>query len=568
MLQELLIRNLAVVEDAVIRFDHGLNVMTGSTGAGKSIILTAVDLLSGGRAKKSLLRKGAESLTVEGIFQWPENLIGIELSDLTKPAGGIVSIKRELKSDGRSRIWINGRVSSNQEAKKLTSFFLELHGQHRHQELLDPSNHIFKLDGSGPYTQLLDKCNRAIERYRGNWKRLNELRIGEKENREREDFFRFQLQELDNLGLEPDIDRDLSSKIKKLQNLHHHAKAIEESKYLLSKGDGSVLEKLAVIERLLSQLSDIDQSWEESRGQIGDIIISLGEIDRSIEYAMSDDDYGPEDLEQLQNLLASVQAAKRKFGMGCSDLVKKREELRSILRSMEDGSDEIIEASKDIEDSKKEILPLLERLSSERKKHAGSLDREITEELQGLGMKGALFKTDIRRIEIKAFLDDADELDLHSGGWDRVEFMIRTNVGEEIHPLSDVASGGELSRITLILKKLLVSKKGIPTLIFDEVDSGLGADLGAVVAEKMKELSGKYQIVCITHLPQVAAAGNQHILIRKIVHDKRTVATASVLDTQGRKIEIARMLGGKGDLREKLASELLDDGKSARSSAG
>ena len=162
MLQELLIRNLAVVEDAVIRFDYGLNVMTGSTGAGKSIILTAVDLLSGGRAKRSLLRKGAESLTVEGIFQLPGNLVGNELSDLIRPSEGTVSIKRELKADGRSRIWINNQVSSNQTAKKLTSFLLELHGQHRHQELLDPSKHIFKLDGSGPYTQLLDECNLSI----------------------------------------------------------------------------------------------------------------------------------------------------------------------------------------------------------------------------------------------------------------------------------------------------------------------------------------------------------------------------------------------------------------------
>ncbi|MBN2185718.1 MAG: DNA repair protein RecN [Candidatus Krumholzibacteriota bacterium] len=568
MLQELLIRNLAVVEDAVIRFDHGLNVMTGSTGAGKSIILTAVDLLSGGRAKRSLLRKDAESMTVEGIFRLEGISPGNELSDMISPIEATVSIKRELKSDGRSRIWINNQASSTQEAKKLTSLLLELHGQHRHQELLDPSKHIFRLDGSGAYTKLLDECNQAIERYRDNWKRLNELRSNEKENREREDFFRFQLRELDNLGLEPEIDKDLSTRIKKLQNMHHYARSVEEVKSLLSEEDGSVLEKLTLVEKLLNRLADIDQSWTESAEQIGEMIISLGEIGRSVDNVVSDDDIESEDLEELQNLLASIQGAKRKFGMECSDLVKKREELRAVLRSMEDGSDEIAEASKAIEKSKKEIIPLLERLSSERKKHAAEIDREITKELQGLGMKGALFKTDIKKVEIKALMDDADELDLHPGGWDRVEFMIRTNVGEEIHPLSDVASGGELSRITLIMKKLLVRKKGIPTLIFDEVDSGLGADLGAVVAEKMKELSEKYQIVCITHLPQVAAAGNQHILISKIVHDKRTVTKASVLDTQGRKIEIARMLGGKGDLREKLASELLDDGKSARSSAG
>ncbi|MBN2071249.1 MAG: DNA repair protein RecN [Candidatus Krumholzibacteriota bacterium] len=557
MLQELLIRNLAVVEDAAIIFDNGLNVITGSTGAGKSIILTAVDLLSGGRARKSLLRKGADKLCVEGRFLMPGkmDISGIPGIDI-KP-GSQVSVKREIGFDGRSRLWINDRTASNQDAKRLSEILLELNSQHRHQELLDPSSHIAQLDGSGPYVQLLERCDEAIELFRNRWKDLDALRKKERENREREDYFRFQLKQLDALGLDPGMDDQLATRIKKLENLHSHARSIEESRSLLSEGEGSILEKMSALERLLGKLSMIDQSWSDSKLEIEEMIISLEEIDRTLEHSESDDEDDPADLEYLQNRLAAIQSAKRKFATDFRGLIEKRDELRSSLRSLEDGSDEMIESSSMLQKAKEGLLPLLKRLSDERKKHAKSIDEEITMELQGLGMNGAVFKTSIKTVEIKAFIDGADELDLHPGGWDRVEFMIRTNVGEQMHPLSEVASGGELSRITLVLKRLLVRKKGIPTLIFDEIDSGLGADLGAVVAEKMEELADNYQIITITHLPQVAAAGNQHILIEKKVLGGRTITKASVLGKEERKIELARMLGGRGDLREKLASELL-----------
>lgn len=556
MLQVLRIRNLAVVEDAEIVFDKGLNVMTGSTGAGKSIILTAVDLLSGSRAKRSLLRKGAESLSVEGIFfdrrKIPET----------------ISIKREVASNGKSRVWINGKVASNLIARELTGTLLELHGQHRHQELLDPSNHIFKLDGSGGYSELINRCNSLIEKFKTYWKLLDHLRRNEKENSEREDFLRFQLCELDALKLEPGIDIDLEMRIKKLENLNDFASALKESGFLISYGDESILDKLSAAERAMDRLSSIDDKWGDIKERISEMMISLNEITREIESSASGLADEPQDIEDLQNRLAAIQRASRKFNINCDGLIKKQNSLSDILKTLKDGSDDIIEVSRKLENLKKELLPVLEELSLRRKEHAGRIDIEVTMELQSLGMKGALFRTDIDRMQINAFLEGSDELDLTPGGWDSVEFMIRTNVGEEIHSLSDVASGGELSRITLILKRLLVRERGIPTLIFDEVDSGLGADLGAVVADKMRELSERYQIICITHLPQVAAVGNQHILIRKSVKDGRTITTAMDLKGRKRTMELARMLGGVGDLQKKLASELLSKGKSARSSAG
>ncbi|MCK4235790.1 MAG: AAA family ATPase, partial [Candidatus Krumholzibacteria bacterium] len=243
MLSELRIRNLAVVEDAVIPFGGGLNVLTGSTGAGKSIILTAVELLSGSRARRSLLRSGAGSLTVEGVFEvpadWPlRECLGMGSSD------DCLSIKRELAAGGKSRIWINGMLSTNNAAREAVRSLLELHGQHRQQELLDQSNHILYLDAWGDYKDVLGKCMEMIERYRNLYGRMGDLLEKSKRHREEEDFLRFQLSELEGLNLEPDLDRKIERRIKLMENIHRYISGLEESRALLNEEDGSVLEKL------------------------------------------------------------------------------------------------------------------------------------------------------------------------------------------------------------------------------------------------------------------------------------------------------------------------------------
>ncbi|MCU0639742.1 MAG: AAA family ATPase [Candidatus Krumholzibacteria bacterium] len=522
MLEELKISNLAVVEDAAIEFAEGLNVMTGSTGAGKSIILAAVELLSGSRARKSFLRKGTMSLSVEGTFKTPD---GWRMKGKTGMEEGEnrLSIKREVKDDGRSRIWVNGMACTNTLAREVTDSLLELHGQHGHQELLDPSCHMRLLDASGDYGSILDES----------------------------------------AGYE-----DLERRIRRLENIHRYNAALEQSLILLSEGDEAVNGSLSSVEKALGSIGAIDEKWKEMAGMIAGMRISLQDMAREIERSIGGDADEREDLEELQDRLATIQRACRKYRLDCAGLVGKRDELSKVLHSLSGGSDDIAAARRELREAAGRLVPVLERLSERRKSHAASIDGEVTAELQLLGMEGAVFRTRIGRKEIKAFHEGCDEIDLGPGGLDDVEFMIRTNVGEEMHPLAEVASGGELSRITLVLKKLLVREKGIPTLVFDEIDSGLGADLGSVVAASMKQLSGRYQIICITHLPQVAAAGDQHILIKKDVRRGRTVTEAKVLSGDERKAELARMLGGKGILREKLATELLDDGKSARSSAG
>jgi len=557
MLREIRIRNLAIVEDAVIPFGAGLNVMTGSTGAGKSIILAAVELLSGSRAKKSLIRKGAENLVVEGIFtvgdRWPlREKLGMSRGEAE------LSIRRELSSDGRNRIWINGMRSTVSSAQDAARALLELHGQHRQQEFLDPASHILYLDAWGDYRELLGRSIEAIDRFERLSAHLMRLVAEDEEHRRREDYLRFQLAELDELRLEPGLDRKLESRIRQIENRQKFISALEGASGLLEGDEGGAVERLAAAVRSLESIASIDAAWRDAAAGLTSARISMQETARMITHALAQADDVSEDVEGLQQRLAGMQRAFRKHGLDCSGLLRKRDEIREILKSLEDGSTAVADARHARDAARNELAPLLEELSRARVRSASRLDRQVSGELQRLGMKGALFATRIERLENSAFKDDEHEIHLSPRGWDRVEFMIRTNVGEEMHPLADIASGGELSRITLVLKKLEIEEKSIPTLIFDEIDTGLGADLGGVVADRLDELSKRYQIVCITHLPQVAAKAGHHIRVAKQVKDERTIASARVLEGRERVAEIARMLGGKGKLREELAEELLE----------
>ena len=557
MLREIRIRNLAIVEDAVIPFGAGLNVMTGSTGAGKSIILAAVELLSGSRGKKSLIRKDAESLVVEGIFvvgdHWPlREKLGMNRGETE------LSIRRELAADGRNRIWINGMLSTVSSAQDAARALLELHGQHRQQEFLDPANHIRYLDAWGDYRELLARSMEAIDRYEKLVAHLRRLVAEDEEHHRREDYLRFQLAELEELKLEPGLDRKLESRIKQIENRQKFISALEGARGLLEGDGGGAVERLAAAVRSLESIASIDLAWGDAAAGLTSARISMQETARAITHALAEADDASDDAEDLQRRLAGMQRAFRKHGLDCSGLLHRRDEIREILKTLEDGSTAVSDAKRARDTARRELAPLLEELSRARMKNASRLDCEVTGELQRLGMKGALFATRIERLENSAFQDDEHQIHLSPRGWDRVEFMIRTNVGEEMHQLADIASGGELSRITLVLKKLEVEEKSIPTLIFDEIDTGLGADLGGVVADRLGELSKRYQIVCITHLPQVAAKAGHHIRVAKRVKDERTIVSAMVLEGRVRVAEIARMLGGKGKLREELAEELLD----------
>ena len=553
------IRNLAVVEDAVIPFGEGLNVITGSTGAGKSIILTAVELLSGGRARRGLIRKGADSLSIEGLFEVPVDWswraeLGLERGE------EVLSVRREVTVSGKSRIWLNGMLSTLAVARELMKSLFELHGQHRQQELLDPANHVRYLDSWGDYGELLERVGSLAERYNGSKRELSRLEEERRKHEEEKDYLRFQLEELERLDLTPGLEDELERKLSIQADIHTFVSNLESARSMISEGEGSALDRIGAAERLLGALLQKDGSWKEALEGLKEAGAALSDISRGIGHALSELEGEPEDIERLQDQLASIQRLRRKYRLSYDALLEKRDELRGILNRLEAGSDEIIEAERRLDAIRTELLPLLEELSERRTASAGELDGEVTAELESLGMKGALFETRVSRPENSAFLMADHRLDLPPGGWDEIEFRIRTNIGEDIHPLAEIASGGELSRITLVLKRLQAEERGIPILIFDEIDVGLGADLGGVIADRLKLLSGHYQIICITHLAQVASRASNHVRIEKRILNGRTVTNARRLSGDDRIEEIARMLGGEGELRERLAAELLTRG--------
>lgn len=567
MLEELSIRNMAVVEDVNIRFGDGLNVLTGSTGAGKSIILAAVDLLSGARARRSLVRGGADVLRIEGIFSIPR---GAPARERLGMDGGeeSLSIRREVRAGGRSRIWINGILSTNANAADIIGSLVELHGQRRQQELLDQSTHIACLDGRGEYDELLRRVRLLVGRFEEARSRLRRLERDAEEHRSREDFMRFQLEEIEQLDLETGTAADLEGRIAILSNRHRYLELLGRVEALLEGSNGSILDLLGEVESALREIGELDGGWREETAEMANARITLREIARDVGRAAGDAEESNDDLEELQGRLAAIQRLERKHGLDCAGLVEKREELRRILGDIDGGSVSIEEARREVRLAVERLGPLLDELTGRRKETARTLDRAVTAELVELGMKGARFRTSIEPLENSALHGSPHDIHLTAEGRDRVEFLIRTNVGEEMHPLAEIASGGELSRVTLVLKSLQAAKRSIPTLVFDEIDSGLGADLGRVVAGRLRELARRYQVVVITHLPQVAASASRHVKIEKRVHEGRTRTTAVPLDARDRVGEIARMLGGPGELRERLAAEMLEETTRARSSAG
>jgi DNA repair protein RecN (Recombination protein N) len=333
MICELRIKNLAIVEDTVLKFSRGLNVLTGSTGAGKSIILTAVSLLSGDRAKKSLIRKGTKNLLVEGVFKiqkdWPmKDILGIDIDE------DLLLIRRQINTNGNNRIWINGILSTNSTAKKTTGTLFELHGQHKQQELLNPDSHIDYLDSRGDYEYLLINCEKKVREFRKAHNELIDLKEKENKNREKKDFLEYQYKELRKLNLQPGLKDILKKKISKAENIHKFMSALQKSKNLLENSDGSVIDNLEKIRKELQSISSIDNKWEKTASRIDELVFGLNEVRREIEYSFESDPFEPEDLESLQEEIALIQSAERKYGKSYDELIKYRNHLGEILNNL------------------------------------------------------------------------------------------------------------------------------------------------------------------------------------------------------------------------------------------
>jgi DNA repair protein RecN (Recombination protein N) len=534
MLRFLAVRRLAVIDSIQVEFDAGLNVLTGETGAGKSILIEAVGLLLGGRASGDLVRTGEDAATIEAIFE----IDGKERL-----------VRREITAQGRSRAFIDGDLTTAGALKELAGRLIELHGQHEHQTLLDPTTHLSALDTYAGLDRLHAEVTSAWDALRDADGELRRLRAAIAERDARLDLLTFQLGELDKADPRPGEDEELGSLKQVLSSAERIERLCEESYGLLYEQDHAVLAALGGIWRRVGELAALDPVFEPYvdardgiKAQLEDLALHLRRYADSIEAS-------PARLQQVEERLALLERLKRKHGPTLADVIARRAAIRQELDELTAGADRIAEQEHERRRRADAYLAAAQALSRARRSAAVDFSTAMERLLGELAMSDT-------RFEVR-FSDPLPEPEWTADGIDRGEFFLSPNLGEDLRPLARIVSGGELSRVMLALKTLIASRRfgltadadrppggGAPGLIFDEVDAGIGGRVADVVGARLRALGSSFQVLCITHLPQIAAYADTHFLIEKQVEQGRTRTTVRRLDAEERVEEIGRMLGG------------------------
>jgi DNA repair protein RecN (Recombination protein N) len=555
MLRFLRIRHLAVIDSVEVEFDPGLNVLTGETGAGKSILVEAVGLLLGGRASGDLVRTGEDAATIEAIFE---------------SGGEELLVRREITSQGRSRAFINGALATAGALKDLSSRLIELHGQHEHQTLLDPSTHLSVIDTFGSLDALLVPTATAFGAMRASQDELARVRAAAAERDTRQDLITFQLGELDRAALksvapgEAGEDAELAAIRQVLASAERVERLCEESYASLYERDDAILAALGGVWRRVAELSELDPQFKPYLDARAGIKSQLEDLAGFLRKYADGIEASPARLQQVEERLALLERLKRKHGPTLADVVAKRDVLRRELADLERGDDRIAELERELGQARSAFLAAAGTLSKERRRIAKIFATALEALLGELAMGST-------RFEVR-FSEAAGEAAWHAGGIDAAEFFVSPNPGEDLRPLARIVSGGELSRIMLAIKTLTATSRhgfsdaadrppstSAPGLIFDEVDAGIGGRVADVVGRKLRALGSAFQVLCITHLPQIAAYSDTHFEIEKRVEAGRTRTTVRRLNEPGRVEELARMLGGEAitDGLRRSAREML-----------
>lgn len=559
MLCELKVENLALIESLHLHFDtdegNGLVVMTGETGAGKSIMLRAIKMLTGGRAQSDWVRNGAEQCVVEALFevndahrQFLDQLDGAGFGDDTT-----VIIKRVLSDKGRSRLYVNGSLATAKVVRELTDNLLNVASQHDQQQLLQPQLHLDFLDTLGEHWSERAEFSALYKTYRSRCDVLAELQQQEQDKEQKRDFVRFQLDEIEQAELQPGEDEELSSEKNRLKNADNLIKLSQDSYRSLST---TVLDQLNLIRKNMEQIVELDPEAgrlaEEMSGycfQAEDLAMQL----RHYRDALESDPYR---LEQVTARMDQIQGLKRKYGESIDAVLQFAEDARQELERLENLEIRLSDLQQEVAGLEQQLLNEAQKLSNKRHKTARHIEEAMAAELDSLAFDQAALQ--VSRREIEGTINE-----IGPAGWDKIEFYFSANPGEPARPLAKVASGGELSRLMLAFKCLLARRDMVETVIFDEVDAGIGGEAAEAVARKIQELAGHHQVFCITHLPQIAARGTDHYRVEKNVRNGRTLSSITMLSEGERQDEVARMLAGDSatDQAHAWARELLDNSR-------
>jgi len=559
MLRELHIKNLAVIDDLSIEFDKGLNVLTGETGAGKSIIISALSLALGERASNDLIRTGEKEAVIEAFFDIPSDLFGgPTLQHLNRMGIGIdegIILKRVIPLNGRTRAYINNYLATIQDLSSLGMTLIDIHGQYEHQSLLSPETQLRMLDTYGGLLDDAAVVRDLYERLTSIKRELQALTGEEKERTQRIDLLRYQVREIEGADLKVGEEEELLEEERVLSNALRLTELANKAYDILYLSDSSCITRLKGAISNLREIANIDGTALNALKCLEDALPLLEEASYFLRDYREGIDLSPERLDRVQERLHLIGTLKRKYGDSIQEILKYREDAEAELDRLEHSGQRLEELRTEIERLMHIFTEKAKRLSEKRKETAKRLDRQVTKELSTLSMPDSRFSTLIRHQEGN---DTIDGLRATPSGIDQVEFLISPNKGEELRPLSRIASGGELSRIMLALKGILSKGDNIPVLVFDEIDAGIGGMAAGAVARRLKELSADHQVICVTHLPQIASYADCHLRITKTSRGKRTFVRVERVESEERVRELARMLSGDiSNASLKHARELL-----------
>lgn len=553
MLSELSIKNFAIIESLTISFDKGLTVLSGETGAGKSIIIDAIHLLAGGRGSSEFVRHGEEKAEIEGLFQIENDHhplyiraqeFGIDVED------GMIVLRRDIYKSGKSVCRINGKLVTISILREMGGTLVDIHGQHEHQELMDETKHISLLDqfGGEAINEQLDEYGRVYRSYDKTLRNLKALSENEQQMAHRLDLISFQLEEIQKADLKLNEDEQLLEERSRLSNFEKIHESLNLS-YSALQGENKGLDWLGLAMNHLETAATIDTQYKELSESVTNSFYLLEDVIRSLRNEFGELEYDPEKMKEIDDRLNEINGLKRKYGKTIEEVLEYGAKIEEELDTLQNKESHIEQLQKELHSFQKDLAIEARELSNLRQKSAAVLTDWIHRELKELYMEKTVFEV--------RFTSDFGHFS--PSGVDKVEFFLSTNPGEPLKPLWKIASGGELSRIMLALKSIFSKHQGVTSIIFDEVDTGVSGRVAQAIAEKIYRVSIDSQVLCISHLPQVAAMADSHLYIAKEIRDGRTRTSVQKLDEHEKIKEIGRMISGVEitDLTKEHAKELI-----------
>jgi len=555
MIKFLRVRNLATIEDLEIRLDAGFSILTGETGSGKSIIIDAIRLVLGDKGAPDLVRTGKKEASVEAVFDVAK--APVDLGDFPAAEDGELLIQRQITDQGGAgKVYVNGVLVPVRKLKELGPRLVDIYGQNDHVFLLHLENHLRYLDSALDEPGLLRETALAAQGLRRLLQEKSELEAREKEREQRLDFVAFQAREIESARLRPGEDAELLREREILKNAEKIASLVDRALDIAYLRDDSLIPLLSRLQSVLGELAAYDASFEAFRTGLGEAAILLQDVADSLVRFKDRTSEAPEDPEAVEERLSVIEKLKRKYGKTIEAVIERLEGLRKEQAALTGSKERLAEMETEIQSRFGEYAGLCEKLGAMRSEAARELERLMEKEIALLGMKKARFA-----IRIDPTVPSlSDTATIRDQGADDAEFLISPNPGEELRPLRRIASGGELSRIMLALKSVGKDSETQKTLIFDEIDSGIGGKTADFIAQKLRKLAARHQVICITHLPQIASTASHHFRVEKKVEKERTFTFVQSLRREERVTEIARLVAGSRltDASLKIAREMLD----------